>query len=75
MKVLGIPYVTIIGAICFGVGFWMMCNVGLELSSQWTMIATTGLLLLGFIMVAWMYNKNQKEGIDPTKIFAQIPPA
>jgi hypothetical protein len=38
-------------------------------------IAVSGLLLLGLILVAWMYNQNRKEGIDPNAIFTQIPPA
>jgi APA family basic amino acid/polyamine antiporter len=71
----GVPVITVIGAITFGVGFWMMCNVGLELTSQWSMILVSGLILLGLIMVAWMYNQNRKEGIDTSLIFTQIPPA
>ena len=71
----GVPVITIIGAVTFGIGFWMMTNVGLELTSQWTMILVSGLLLLGLVLVAWMYNRNRKEGIDPNAIFAQIPPA
>jgi len=59
----------------FGVGWWMMSNVALELTTQWSMIPTTALLLLGLILVAWMYNRNRKEGIDPNAIFTQIPPA
>lgn len=39
------------------------------------MILVSGLLLLGLVLVAWMYNRNRKEGIDPNAIFAQIPPA
>jgi hypothetical protein len=39
-------------------------------------IPVSGLLLLpGLILVAWMYNQNRKEGIDPNAIFTQIPPA
>ena len=48
----------------------------MELTSQWTMILVSGLLLLlGLVLVAWMYNQNRKEGIDPNAIFTQIPPA
>jgi len=25
--------------------------------------------------VAFMYNRNRKEGIDPNRIFTEIPPA
>jgi uncharacterized protein (DUF983 family) len=71
----GVPVITVIGAVIFGIGFWMMCNVGLELTSQWSMILVSGLLLLGLCLVAWMYNQNRKEGIDPNAIFTQIPPA
>jgi hypothetical protein len=31
--------------------------------------------ILGFTLVAWMYNRNRKEGIDPNAVFTQIPPA
>jgi hypothetical protein len=41
----------------------------------WSTMATAIILAIGFILVAFMYNRNRKEGIDPNKIFAEIPPA
>jgi amino acid transporter len=71
----GIPAITVIGAITFSVGLWMMFQVGLELSTTWSEILVTVTLLIGLILVAVMYARNRKEGIDPGKIFTQIPPA
>jgi hypothetical protein len=34
-----------------------------------------GVITLGLAIVAWMYAKNRREGIDPNQIFAQIPPS
>lgn len=70
----GVPVISIIGAITFGVGWWMMGIVGQYLNQQ-VILLTAGLLILGFGLVAWMYNQNRKEGIDPNKIFTEIPPA
>lgn len=73
-KVFGVPIIAIIGAITFGVGWWMMGIVGQYLN-QSTIILTAGLMILGFALMAFMYQRNRKEGIDPNKIFAEIPPA
>jgi hypothetical protein len=39
------------------------------------MITVSGLIPMGLNLVAGMYNRSRKEGIDPTMIFTQIPPA
>jgi hypothetical protein len=70
----GVPVITIIGVASFLVGWWMMGVVG-QYMVFWSTMATAIMLALGFILVAWMYNKNRSEGIDPNKIFAEIPPA
>jgi hypothetical protein len=41
----------------------------------WSYMATAIMLAIGFMLVVFMYNQNRKEGIDPNKIFAEIPPA
>lgn len=70
----GVPVITIIGVVSFVVGWWMMGVVG-QYMVFWSTMATAIMLAIGFILVAYMYNKNRKEGIDPNKIFAEIPPA
>ncbi len=69
-----IPWVSIIGAITFGVGFWMILNVTTE-QNMLAMIITTVLILIGLVMAVIMWARNRREGIDPNKIFTNIPPA
>jgi hypothetical protein len=38
-------------------------------------MASAIMLAVGFILVAFMYNRQRKEGIDPNRVFAEIPPA
>lgn len=70
----GVPVITILGVVCFLVGWFMVSMVG-QYMVFWSYMATAIMLALGFILVAFMYNKNRKEGIDPNKIFTEIPPA
>jgi amino acid transporter len=70
----GVPVITIIGVATFLVGWWMMGVVG-QYMVFWSTMGTAIMLAIGFILVAFMYNKNRKEGIDPNKIFTEIPPA
>jgi len=39
------------------------------------MILTTLLILVGLILMLYMWAKSRKEGVDPNKIFKEIPPA
>lgn len=70
----GVPLISIIGVATFLVGWFMFSMVG-QYMVFWSYMATAIMLALGFILVAWMYNRNRKEGIDPNKIFTEIPPA
>ncbi len=70
----GVPVITIIGVACFLVGWFMFSMVG-QYMVFWSYMVTAIMLAVGFILVAFMYNKNRKEGIDPTKIFTEIPPS
>ena len=74
-KIFGIPWITVLGALTFIIGFWLMLTVGLELTDIWSQIGVALFILVGLILVAYMYRRNRKEGIDPTKIFTEIPPA
>jgi amino acid transporter len=71
----GIPAVSILGVIVLGIGWWTVFMVGLELTELYSQIGLAALIALGFALVAMMYGRNRKQGIDPNKIFAQIPPA
>ncbi|MGC8721383.1 MAG: APC family permease [Caldisericaceae bacterium] len=73
-KVFNIPWITIIGALTFGIGWWMILNVTTEQNTL-AMLATTALVLVGLILAAVMWARSRKEGIDPNKIFKEIPPA
>jgi len=73
-RFLGVPVITIIGVACFLVGWWMIGVVG-QYMVFWSYMATAIMLAVGFILVVIMYSRNRKEGIDPNKIFAEIPPS
>ncbi len=74
-KIGKVPVMTILGAITFAIGFWIMLYVALELTDIWAQIGVALLILVGLIFAAAMYAKNRREGIDPNKIFTEIPPA
>jgi APA family basic amino acid/polyamine antiporter len=75
VKIGKVPVITILGAITFLIGFWIMLYVALELTDIWAQIGVALLMLIGLIFVVSMYAKNRREGIDPNKIFTEIPPA
>jgi amino acid transporter len=70
-----VPVVSILGVIVLGVGWWTVFMVGLELSTTYSQVGLAALICLGYAIVAWMYNRNRKEGIDPNQIFTAIPPS
>ncbi|MEF3244576.1 MAG: APC family permease [Caldisericaceae bacterium] len=69
-----IPVISILGAITFAIGWWMMLNVTTE-QNILAMVLTTLLILVGLLFVLFMWWKNREEGVDPNKIFKEIPPA
>ncbi len=71
----GVPAMAIIGAIVHAIGWYMILYVGLELATAYAQIGMAAVITIGFILVAYMYSQNRKEGIDPNQIFQQIPPA
>ena len=66
---------SIVGGIVLLIGFYMILYVGLEFATTYSQIGMAALVTLGFAVVAYMYGRNRREGIDPNQIFAQIPPA
>jgi basic amino acid/polyamine antiporter, APA family len=70
----GVPVISIIGVATFLVGWWMIGVVG-QYMVFWSYMSTAIMLAIGFIMVAIMYTHNRREGIDPNRIFTEIPPA
>jgi basic amino acid/polyamine antiporter, APA family len=70
-----VPVLSVIGGIVLGIGWYMVQYVGLEIATTYAQIGMAAIVVLGFGIVAFMYNRNRKEGIDPTMIYAQIPPA
>jgi amino acid transporter len=71
----GVPVLSVVGALVLGIGWYMVQYVGLEIATTYAQIGMAAIVVLGFGIVAFMYNRNRKEGIDPTMIYAQIPPA
>jgi len=70
-----IPVMAILGALVLGIGWYMILYIGLEISTTYSQLGMAALITLGLVIVAWMYQRNRQEGIDPTMIYAQIPPA
>ena len=70
----GVPAMSIVGGIVLLIGFYMILYVGLELATTYSQIGMAALVTLGFAVVAYMYGRNRREGIDPNQIFAQVPP-
>jgi len=60
--------------VTFAIGWWMILNVTTE-QNMLAMILTTLLILVGLILMLYMWAKSRKEGVDPNKIFKEIPPA
>ena len=71
----GIPVMSLLGGIVLGIGFYMIMYVGLELTYTYAQIGMAAIVTVGLAIVAYMYGRNRREGIDPNQIFAQIPPA
>jgi amino acid transporter len=71
----GVPVMSILGGLVMGIGFYMIIYVGLELTYTYSQIGMAVLVVVGLALVAYMYARNRREGIDPNQIFAQIPPA
>jgi len=71
----GIPVITILGVIVSLIGWWTVFMVGRWLELFYSQVILAGFITIGFGLVAWMYARNRKEGIDPNQIFAQIPPS
>jgi len=74
-KLGGIPWMSILGLITLGIGWWSVFMVSRWLESGWSQIILAVVITIGFLLVAYMYSRNRKEGIDPNQIFASIPPA
>jgi len=73
-KIGSVPVITILGTLTFAVGWYVMIMTALE-QDPVSMIINIFLITLGLILMVYMWARNQKEGIDPSKIFTEIPPA
>jgi|YelNatPaOPRAMG01_1025707.scaffolds.fasta_scaffold34739_1 amino acid transporter len=72
-KIAGIPLLSILGLISFAIGFWIVCFSILEFTYSVAAVMAV-FLAIGFIIHAWQYSKNVKEGIDVSKIYTVLPP-
>jgi basic amino acid/polyamine antiporter, APA family len=71
----GIPVMAIFGFLVLGIGWYINFVVGLELATTISQLGMAALIAIGMGIVALMYQKNRKDGIDPNNIYATIPPA
>jgi len=74
-RIFGIPWMSVLGGLVLGIGFYMIIYTGLELTYTYSQIGMAIIVTIGLSLVAGMYAKNRREGIDPNQIFAQIPPS
>ena len=70
-----VPVISVLGGVVLLCGYYMVMVLGLEFINDYAQWGMGLLITLGFVTVAWMYNTNRKEGIDPNMIYSQIPPA
>jgi len=73
-KIMGVPVMTILGTLTFAVGWYVMIMTATE-EDIMAEILNIVLVTAGLLLLVYMWAKNQKEGIDPNKIFTEIPPA
>jgi amino acid transporter len=73
-KIGKVPLISIIGGVTFFIGWWLILYVG-SYQDPLAQILNAVLLLAGLILMAVMWYRNRKEGIDSNKIFSEIPPA
>lgn len=70
----GIPVITILGLISVVIGFFVFAFSIMEF--DYSVAAVMSLFYgVGFALYGWQQRKNVKEGIDPSKIYAVLPPA
>lgn len=70
-----IPALSVLGFMVLGIGWYIVFVVGLELWTTYSQLVIAAIVTLGFTLAAFMYGRNRREGIDPTLIYSQIPPA
>lgn len=73
-RIAGVPVMTILGTLTFAVGWYVMIMTATE-EDIMAEILNIVLVTLGLLLLVYMWAKNQKGGIDPNKIFTEIPPA
>ncbi|MEM2722444.1 MAG: APC family permease, partial [Thermoplasmata archaeon] len=71
-KIGGVPVMTILGTLTFAVGWYVMIMTATE-EDIMAKILNIILVTVGLLLLAYMWAKNQREGIDPNKIFTEIP--
>jgi len=72
-SVAGVPLISILGLLSLGVGFWIACFSILEFT--YAVAAVMSIFIgIGFIFYWWKQAKNVKEGIDISRIYAEVPP-
>lgn len=70
----GIPVITILGLISVVIGFFVFAFSIMEF--DYSVAAVMSLFYgVGFALYAWQQRRNVKDGIDPSKIYAVLPPA
>ena len=69
----GIPLVSIVGLIAFGVG-WFLIFFTVRSMSPSVCITTAVIMVLGLAVYFWQYLKSKKLGVDLDKVYSEIPP-
>lgn len=72
-NIFGVPLISILGIISFGIGFWIVVFSILEFTYAVAAVMAA-FLAVGFLIYAWQYMRNVRAGIDVTKIYTVLPP-
>lgn len=72
-KIFGVPLITILGFLTFGIGWFIVFFCAKEISTP-IAIALVVAMIAGMIVYFIQQARNIKRGVDISKIYSQIPP-
>jgi amino acid transporter len=72
-QLFGIPFISIIGALTFGIG-WFVIFIATAQMTMNVAITLSIILLISVILYALKLKRNQKENINIDLIYSQLPP-
>jgi len=72
-QIAGIPVLSILGALTFGIGLWIVAYGFFRMSME-AIIVTVIFEIVGMLIFVAMQARNVKEGIDVRSVYGTLPP-